>query len=114
MKCKSCRGPAVVEVRRHNAAFCRNCFVAYVRGQVEKAIRRFEMLRPGGQLIVANFLPGVRDVGYMEIFMDWRLVYRTRQDMVDLTAEIEEPDLREVRLFAEENHNIVFLELTRD
>jgi len=74
----------------------------------------FEMLRPGGQLIVANFLPGVRDVGYMEIFMDWRLIYRTRQDMVDLTAEIEEPDLREVRLFAEENHNIVFLELTRD
>lgn len=74
----------------------------------------FEMLRPGGQLIVANFLPGVRDVGYMEIFMDWRLIYRTRQDMVDLTAEIEEPAIREVRLFAEENHNIVFLELTRD
>jgi SAM-dependent methyltransferase len=74
----------------------------------------FEMLRPGGQLIVANFLPGVRDVGYMEIFMDWRLIYRKRQDMVDLTAEIEEPQVREVRLFAEENHNIVFLELTRD
>ena len=53
MKCKSCRGPAVVEVRRHNAAFCRNCFVAYVRGQVEKAIRRFEMLRPGQRVLVA-------------------------------------------------------------
>jgi predicted transcriptional regulator len=41
------------------------------------------------------------------------LVSRTRCDMVQLTANIPESELREVRVFAEENVNIVFLELNR-
>jgi uncharacterized protein (TIGR00269 family) len=53
VKCRSCRGAAVVEVRRHNAAFCRGCFTTFVRGQVEKAIRRFDMLAPGERVLVA-------------------------------------------------------------
>ena len=74
----------------------------------------FQMLRPGGCLIVANFLPGVRDVGYMETFMDWNLIYRTRGDMVDLTMDIPESDVKEVQLFSEECKNIVFLQMTRN
>lgn len=74
----------------------------------------FTMLRPRGKLLVANFLPGVQDIGYMEAFMDWQLVYRTRQEMVELTAELPQEELREVSLFAEENENIVFLQITRN
>lgn len=74
----------------------------------------FNMLKPGGQLVVANFVPGIRDVGYMEAFMDWRLIYRTRHDMTDLTMEIEEPDIRELSLFTEESRNIIFLRLTKN
>lgn len=73
----------------------------------------FQMLRPSGTLIVANFLPGIRDVGYMETFMDWNLVYRSRSDMVDLTMDIPESEVQQVRLFSEEFKNIVFLLLTR-
>lgn len=73
----------------------------------------FRSLRPGGRLLVANFLPGVRDVGYMEAFMDWNLTYRTRQEMIDLTTDIPEAEVRYVRLFAEEHQNILFLELAR-
>ena len=73
----------------------------------------FDMLKPRGQLVVANFLPGIRDIGFMEAFMDWKLIYRTRQDMVDLTMEIEESDLRDMTLFAEENRNIIFLRVTK-
>jgi hypothetical protein len=73
----------------------------------------FEMLNPGGQLVVANFLPGIRDIGYMEAFMDWKLIYRTRQEMVDLTAEINESDINHLALFAEENRNIIFLHITK-
>jgi SAM-dependent methyltransferase len=69
----------------------------------------FDMLKPGGELVVANFLPGIRDVGYMEAFMDWKLIYRTRQDMVNLTMDIEEAELRDMTLFTEENRNIIFL-----
>lgn len=73
----------------------------------------FKMLRPGGQLVVANFLPGIRDVGYMEAFMDWSLLYRTRRDMVDLTLDIPESELRDVSLFTEEGRNIIFVKITK-
>ena len=73
----------------------------------------FDMLKPGGQMVVANFLPGIRDIGYMEAFMDWKLIYRTRQDMVDLTSEIDESEISHLALFAEENRNIIFLRVTK-
>lgn len=75
--------------------------------------RMFQMLRPHGRLMVANFLPGVRDVGYMETYMDWQLIYRTRQDMIDLTAEIPEAEIRDVRLCSEDQRNIIFLEVRK-
>lgn len=73
----------------------------------------FGMLRPRGKLMVANFLPGVRDVGYMETCMDWQLIYRTRQDMIDLTAEIPEGEIHDVRLCSEDQRNIIFLEVRK-
>ena len=73
----------------------------------------FQMLRPGGRLVAANFLPGVRDVGYMEVFMDWRLIYRTRREMVDLTMEIRQSEIRDITLFSEENQNIIFVMVTK-
>lgn len=74
----------------------------------------FQMLRSGGRLLVANFLPGVRDIGYMEAFMDWNLIYRTRHDMVELTMEIPESEVKQVNLFTEEQRNIIFLQVTRN
>jgi SAM-dependent methyltransferase len=73
----------------------------------------FHMLRPGGRLVVANFLPGVPDVGYMEAVMDWKLIYRSRHDMIRLTTDIDERDVRSTSLFAEENRNIIFLEVRK-
>jgi SAM-dependent methyltransferase len=73
----------------------------------------FRRVRPGGQLVVANFLTGVRDVGYMEAFMDWRLIYRSRLDMVDLTMEIPQAEIRDLEISAEECQNIIFLKVTK-
>jgi uncharacterized protein (TIGR00269 family) len=53
MKCKRCKEPAVVEVRRHNAAFCKTCFPEVFTEQVRKAIRRFEMFSPRDRILVA-------------------------------------------------------------
>src|SRR5262245_23965860 len=36
----------------------------------------FDMTRPGGMLLIPNFKTGAPDTGYMEAFMDWRLIYR--------------------------------------
>ena len=53
MRCKRCRGPAVVEVRRHNAAFCTRCFPGVFTEQVREAIRRFDMIGPDDRVLVA-------------------------------------------------------------
>ncbi len=50
----------------------------------------FDLLRPGGRLMIANFLP-IPMRGYMEAFMDWWLVYRTPQDLQAL-GETLDPD----------------------
>lgn len=53
MKCRVCRGPAVIDVRRHNANFCPEHFVKHVDVQVAKAIEEFAMLHPGERALVA-------------------------------------------------------------
>jgi uncharacterized protein (TIGR00269 family) len=53
VRCKRCRGAAVIEIRRHNAAFCKPCFIHYVREQVRRAIGRSEMFGPQDRILVA-------------------------------------------------------------
>jgi tRNA-5-methyluridine54 2-sulfurtransferase len=53
MRCRRCRQPAVVELRRHNAAFCGGCFVRYAREQVRRAIHDHNMLDPADRVMVA-------------------------------------------------------------
>src|SRR5262249_50291379 len=53
MRCTRCREPAVIEVRRHNAAFCQPCFEHHVRQQVRRAIDDHEMLAPDDGVLVA-------------------------------------------------------------
>jgi uncharacterized protein (TIGR00269 family) len=53
MKCRRCREPAVIDIRRHNAAFCRDCFVHHCHEQVRRAIDDFGMMRPGERVLVA-------------------------------------------------------------
>ena len=73
----------------------------------------FSMLKPGGKLVLANFLPTIHDIGYMEACMDWFLVYRDRMDMMGLTELIDQVEMRDIQISVEKNQNIIFLEVTR-
>jgi tRNA-5-methyluridine54 2-sulfurtransferase len=53
VKCRVCRGPAVIDVRRHNANFCAEHFVEHCHEQVRRAIDRFRMIAPGDRVLVA-------------------------------------------------------------
>jgi uncharacterized protein (TIGR00269 family) len=53
VKCRVCRGPAVVDIRRHNAAFCRDHFLHHCSEQVRRAVKEHEMLHPGERVLVA-------------------------------------------------------------
>jgi uncharacterized protein (TIGR00269 family) len=69
MRCRRCRRPAIVDVRRHNAAFCADCFVRHCRDQVARAIHHFEMIGAGERVLVA--VSGGKDsLGLWDILLD--------------------------------------------
>ena len=53
MKCRVCRGPAVIDLPRHNANFCAEHLVKLCRDQVAKAIADHHMLAAGERMLVA-------------------------------------------------------------
>jgi hypothetical protein len=73
----------------------------------------FEATRSGGLLLVTNFLEGIKDVGYMDAFMDWRIHHRDAAEMFNLTAGLPEEEIADRRTFAEETGGIVFLAVRR-
>jgi uncharacterized protein (TIGR00269 family) len=52
-KCRVCRGPAIIDLPRHNANFCGEHLQQLCRRQVEKAIADHAMLSPGERVLVA-------------------------------------------------------------
>jgi uncharacterized protein (TIGR00269 family) len=53
MKCRKCESAAVLELRRHNAAFCAPDFLEFFRNQVREAIRKHRMLERDERVLVA-------------------------------------------------------------
>jgi tRNA-5-methyluridine54 2-sulfurtransferase len=53
VKCTRCRASAEVQLRAHNAAFCRTCFLFVFRRQVERAIASERMFTKEERLLVA-------------------------------------------------------------
>lgn len=64
------------------------------------------MLRPGGTLLVANFLPDIPDLGYMEACMDWWLITRTEAEVRDLFADV--PDSASVLTTVDDHENVAY------
>jgi tRNA-5-methyluridine54 2-sulfurtransferase len=68
-KCRRCRQPAVIELRRHNAAFCQPCFIKYFRDQVKRAIKDHDMFGPDDRVLVA--VSGGKDsLGLWDVLLD--------------------------------------------
>jgi uncharacterized protein (TIGR00269 family) len=53
MKCRRCKAPAVIDIRRHNIAFCGPCFLHHCREQVKRTVEDFRMIEPGDRVLVA-------------------------------------------------------------
>ncbi len=113
MKCRRCKAPAVVEIRRHNAAFCAVCFLRHVREQVKRAIEAHDMFDPTDRILVA--VSGGKD---SLALWDVLLEFGYRADGLYLGLGIGEYSERShevARAFARERGaHLVEIDLTRD
>jgi hypothetical protein len=71
----------------------------------------FEMLTPGGKLLIANFTPGNHGRGYMETFMDWKLIYRDLDDLRSLGKALPRDRVASEKVFIDRNNNIAYLDI---
>lgn len=69
MRCRRCRDGAVIEIRRHNAAFCGPCFLRHCREQVRRTVEDHRMFRPEERILVA--VSGGKDsLGLWDLLLD--------------------------------------------
>jgi extracellular factor (EF) 3-hydroxypalmitic acid methyl ester biosynthesis protein len=70
--------------------------------------RMCEMLKPNGKLLIAKFLTGFTDAGYMEAFMVWKLIYRTEPEMQALLGVLDEKTATNMQTFTDPINAIVY------
>ena len=52
-RCKRCGEPPVIDLRRHHASFCAECFLHYCREQLRRTIHKHRMIADGERVLVA-------------------------------------------------------------
>jgi extracellular factor (EF) 3-hydroxypalmitic acid methyl ester biosynthesis protein len=72
----------------------------------------FAALRPGGTLSIANYLPTIVEQGYMDLVMDWRLIYRTSADMLALATNLPQ-DRADMMVWTDPLDAVVYLTVTK-
>jgi len=72
-----------------------------------------QSLKPGGRLLFANFVIGLRDEGYMDAFMDWRVTQRDEAMMQAILDALPPTELAHTRLFRGNNGNVLYALLTK-
>lgn len=87
----------------------------YLDARVAARLTRvlFDHLHAGGRLLIPNFLWGVREEAYMEVFMDWYLLYRTPDEIEHFAREIDPASIRSMRYTEDTAGTIGYLEIER-
>lgn len=85
----------------------------YLEEQIAQYVtqRLFNMLRPGGRLLIGNYTPGNDEIGYMEAFMGWRLIYRDAQAMQRLAAAIPKEMIDDIATVSDSGGIVVYLDI---
>jgi extracellular factor (EF) 3-hydroxypalmitic acid methyl ester biosynthesis protein len=114
--CESVRGLVTgrVDLQNLDLAYAAGLY-DYLGLPVATAVTRsmLNMMNPGGKVLVANFAPNLRDIGYMETFMAWNLIYRDEAAMMQIAAGLPQDDVANARVYRETDRNIVYLEITK-
>lgn len=87
----------------------------YLKNPVAIRLTRvlFDKLKPGGRMMLANFLPDHPTVGYMEACMDWWLIYRDEAQMENLLSSIPEEQINSTKISVDNDRSIVYLDVLK-
>lgn len=69
MKCRKCRTKAVINMRQHKLALCKEHYLEWVPQQVERAVNKYRMFTPQDRILVA--ISGGKDSLSL-----WDILYR--------------------------------------
>ena len=70
----------------------------------------YQLLKPGGEMVIGNFHVSNPNRYYMEYWLDWVLYYRTEEDFTNLLKGVSNA---ETKLFFEDNKVQMFLHVKR-
>jgi extracellular factor (EF) 3-hydroxypalmitic acid methyl ester biosynthesis protein len=73
----------------------------------------FRMLRSGGRLLIANFTPATHDAAFMETFMDWRLIYRSPEEVRSLAGSIAPEAIAGIEQFSDANRHVTYMRVVK-
>jgi extracellular factor (EF) 3-hydroxypalmitic acid methyl ester biosynthesis protein len=73
----------------------------------------FDLLKPGGRLVIANAVHHVYDAAYIEVFGDWFMVSRSATDMMDLAGFIGSGEVVMKRVYTRLSPDIFYLEVRK-
>jgi extracellular factor (EF) 3-hydroxypalmitic acid methyl ester biosynthesis protein len=68
----------------------------------------FNMVRPGGRVLIANFADRMPEAAGMEAFMDWWLVYRTKEQVAELFSGLPQERIGKLEIFCDPDQSIIF------
>lgn len=71
------------------------------------------MAKPGGRVVIANGFEGVEDAGYIEMFMDWELIYRTEAQMENLLSRTPSKLINDWRVFGQLSRHFIYLDVRK-
>ena len=75
--------------------------------------RSWSALKPGGRLLVGNFAPDSHGRVYMEVFMDWILMYRDEKKLKAVVQRISDGDIASQQVTRDPHGNVVYLEMQK-
>jgi extracellular factor (EF) 3-hydroxypalmitic acid methyl ester biosynthesis protein len=103
-----------VTLREYDFVYAAGLF-DYLSAPVAGALtqRMFDMVRPGGRMLIPNFRIGTRDRGYMESFMDWHLIYRNEKDMCGLVSVLPKRSVADFQIFDHDVDTVTYLMVSK-
>ena len=73
----------------------------------------WDMLASNGRMIIANFTPESHGRSYMEIFMDWNLIYRDEATLLTVVQDLPNDQIADRLVSRDSENNVIYLDFRR-